>query len=101
LQDKLYLKVSFIYRECDFGRQGTPAGGSSDVLEKKPVQARYLLPETARSDSDSVKNPDAIVDSYLMEIKSITGSINQVEYHFRESHKKAVSDGKPKRMRRN
>jgi hypothetical protein len=69
-----------------------------DVLEKELVQARiltargstiYLLPETAGPDNLGVKHPDAVVDGYLMEFKTITGSINQVGHRFRDSRKKA------------
>jgi hypothetical protein len=72
--------------------------GQRQVLEKELVQARiltgqgstvYLLPEIAGPDNIGVKHPDAIVDGYLMEFKTITGSINQVEHRFRESRKKA------------
>jgi hypothetical protein len=68
------------------------------VLEKELVQARiltaqgsvvYLLPEITDPARDGVKHPDAVVDGYLMEFKTITGSINQVEHRFRESRKKA------------
>jgi hypothetical protein len=47
--------------------------------------AVYLLPEIAGPDNIGVKYPDAIVDGYLMEFKTITGRVNQVEHRFRES----------------
>jgi hypothetical protein len=68
------------------------------VLEKELIQARilaaygsavYLLPEITDPARDGVKHPDAVVDGYLMEFKTITGSIYQVEHRFRESRKKA------------
>jgi hypothetical protein len=68
------------------------------VLEKELVQARiltahrstvYLLPEITDPARDGVKHPDAVVDGYLMEFKTITGGINQIGHRFRESRKKA------------
>lgn len=66
------------------------------ILEKELIQARvlvqhgsvvYLLPESSRKNHE--KHPDAIVDEYVMEFKTITGSDKQVEVRFKESRKKA------------
>jgi hypothetical protein len=68
------------------------------VLEKELAQARiltahgsavYLLPEITDPARDGVKHPDAVVDGYLMEFKTITGSINQIGHRFRDARKKA------------
>jgi hypothetical protein len=68
------------------------------ILEKELVQARmltaygstvYLLPEIVDPANLGVKHPDAVVDGFLMEFKTISGSINQVEHRFQESRKKA------------
>jgi len=68
------------------------------TLEKELIQARilaehgstiYLLPES--SHEDGKKHPDAIVDEYVMEFKTITGSIRQIEERFKESRLKADS----------
>jgi hypothetical protein len=68
------------------------------VLEKELVQARiltaqgstvYLLPERTSPATIGVKHPDAVVDGFIMEFKTISGSINQIEHRFKESMKKA------------
>lgn len=68
------------------------------VLDKELVQARiltargstvYLLPESTDPAAIGVKHPDAVVDGFLMEFKTISGSIHQVEERFKESRKKA------------
>jgi hypothetical protein len=65
------------------------------VLEKELVQARiltargstvYFLPEIGPSGQ---KHPDTITDGYLMEFKTISGSVRQIEKHFKESREKA------------
>jgi hypothetical protein len=76
-----------------------PKGKNQEqVLEKELVQARiltsrgstvYLLPEVSTASSIGVKHPDAVVDGFLMEFKTISGSIHQVEERFKESRKKA------------
>jgi hypothetical protein len=62
-------------------------------LEKELVQSRiltamgstvYLLPEVGAS-----KHPDAVVDGFIMEFKTITGNADRVEDHYRSSRKKA------------
>jgi hypothetical protein len=68
------------------------------VLEKELIQARilasrgstvYLLPEISDSSNIGVKHPDAVVDGYVMEFKTITGGIREIEKRFKESRKKA------------
>lgn len=68
------------------------------VLEKELVQARvltaqgstvYLLPEVVDPAHIGIKYPDAVVDGYVMEFKTITGSVRQIEERFKESREKA------------
>jgi len=68
-----------------------------NVLEKELRQARilvkrgstiYLLPETPHSGEKHTKYPDAVVDGYVMEFKTITGSIRQVEERYKEAREK-------------
>jgi hypothetical protein len=68
-----------------------------NVLEKELRQARilvdrgstvYLLPETPQPGVKRVKHPDAVVDGYIMEFKTITGSIRQVEERYKEARVK-------------
>jgi hypothetical protein len=71
-----------------------------NVLEKELRQARiltargstvYLLPETAAPNQKRVKHPDAIVDGSIMEFKTITGSVRQVEERYKEARAKTDS----------
>jgi hypothetical protein len=64
------------------------------ILDKELVQARiltgfgstvYLLPEVIDPAHLGIKYPDAVVDGFVMEFKTITGSIRQVEKHFKDS----------------
>jgi hypothetical protein len=76
-----------------------PKGKNQEqVLEKELIQARiltargstvYLLPEIAGPANLGIKHPDAVVDGFIMEFKTITGSIHQVEERFKDSRKKA------------
>ena len=68
------------------------------ILEKELQQARilvgrgstvYLLPEISLSNEKYIKYPDAVVDGYVMEFKTITGSIRQVEERYKEARAKA------------
>jgi hypothetical protein len=70
-----------------------------NVLEKELRQARilagrgstvYLLPETANPNEKRVKHPDAVVDGYVMEFKTITGSIRQIEERYKEARAKTA-----------
>ena len=69
-----------------------------NVLEKELCQARilvdrgstiYLLPEIVHPGEKHVKYPDAVVDGYIMEFKTITGSIRQVEERYKEARVKS------------
>jgi len=69
-----------------------------NVLEKELRQARilvdrgstvYLLPEIVHPVEKHVKYPDAVVDGYIMEFKTITGSIRQVEERYKEARVKS------------
>ena len=68
-----------------------------NVLEKELRQARilvdrgstvYLLPESTQPHEKHVKYPDAVVDGFIMEFKTITGSIRQVEERYKEARVK-------------
>jgi hypothetical protein len=65
------------------------------VLHKELAQARiltaqgstvYLLPEIGPS---GIRHPDAVVDGYLMEFKTITGTIREVERRFKAARHQA------------
>jgi hypothetical protein len=45
----------------------------------------YLLPEMPQPGIKRVKHPDAVVDGYIMEVKTVTGSIRQVEKRYKEA----------------
>ncbi|GMO41745.1 MAG: hypothetical protein Pg6C_02760 [Treponemataceae bacterium] len=68
------------------------------VLNKELVQARilklrgsciYLLPEVISQESVGEKFPDAVVDGFLTEFKTVTGNLREIEKRFKESRKKA------------
>ena len=70
-----------------------------NVLEKELQQARilvergsmvYLLPEIPQSNEKHIKYPDAVVDGYIMEFKTVTGSLRQVEVRYKEARVKAA-----------
>jgi hypothetical protein len=74
------------------------SNNQKQVLEKERIQARiltaqgstvYLLPEIADPVHDGVKHPDAVVDGFVMEFKTITGGIRQVEHHFKKARQQA------------
>jgi hypothetical protein len=67
------------------------------VLEKELKQAIilvergstvYLLPEASYPNEKHVKYPDAVVDGHIMEFKTISGSIRQVEERYKEARAK-------------
>jgi sulfur transfer complex TusBCD TusB component (DsrH family) len=67
-------------------------------LEKELVQARmltargsviYLLPEKVYADNIGEKHPDAVVDGEIMEFKTITGNVREIERRFKESRLKS------------
>ena len=69
-----------------------------NTLEKELRQARilvargstvYLLPEYSSPKEKNKKYPDAVVDGHVMEFKTITGSLRQVEVRYKEARKKA------------
>jgi hypothetical protein len=66
-----------------------------EILEKERVQARllvsrgstvYLLPEPTSISGE--KHPDAVVDGFVMEFKTVTGSIEKVEKRFKGAREK-------------
>jgi hypothetical protein len=68
-----------------------------NVLEKELQQARilvdrgstvYLLSEMPQPGVKYVKHPDAVVDGHIMEFKTVTGSIRQVEERYKEARAK-------------
>ena len=69
------------------------------VLDKELRQARilvdrgstvFLLPETPLHGQKRIKYPDAVVDGFVMEFKTITGSIRQVEVRYKEARAKTA-----------
>ena len=70
-----------------------------NILEKELQQARilvergstvYLLPEISHSSEKHIKRPDAVVDGCMLEFKTITGSLRQVEERYKEARAKAA-----------
>jgi hypothetical protein len=68
------------------------------VLEKEIAQATiladrgstiYLLPETVAPGEMNIKHPDAVVDGYIMEFKTIIGSIRQIGERYKDARAKA------------
>ena len=71
-----------------------------NTLEKELRQARilvvrgntvYLLPEMSQSNEKRKKYPDAVVDGLVMEFKTVTGSIRQVEARYKEARVKTAN----------
>ncbi|MCL1836596.1 MAG: hypothetical protein FWG46_03515, partial [Treponema sp.] len=67
------------------------------ILDKELRQCRilvdrgsivYLLPETPPHGTKRIKYPDAVVDGVVMEFKTVTGSIRQVEARYKEARAK-------------
>jgi len=90
LDDEIYIAKSRIPRSAE----------QINILEKEVLQARllaargstvYLLPETQRPGEKHIKFPDAIVDGQVMEFKTITGSIRQVEERYKEARVKSAN----------
>jgi len=50
----------------------------------------YFLPETPNPGVKHIKYPDAVVDGHVMEFKTITGSLRQVEVRYKEARAKAL-----------
>jgi len=68
-----------------------------NTLEKELRQARilvdrgstvFLLPEMSQPSEKHRKFPDAVVDGLIMEFKTVTGSIRQVEARYKEARVK-------------
>ena len=68
-----------------------------NTLEKELRQARilvgrgdavYLLPENPQPGVKNIKYPDAVVNGLIMEFKTVTGSIRQVEARYKEARVK-------------
>ena len=68
-----------------------------NTLEKELRQARilvcrgssvYLLPENPQTGIKNIKFPDAVVDDLIMDFKTITGSIRQIEARYKEARAK-------------
>ena len=87
LEKGLYIAKSRIPRSAE----------QINILEKEIRQARilvnrgsivYLLPETPLLGEKNKKYPDAVVDGQVMEFKTITGSIRQVEERYKEARVK-------------
>jgi hypothetical protein len=49
-----------------------------------------LLPETPQPGEKNIKYPDAVVDGHIMEFKTITGGIRQVEERYKEARAKTT-----------
>jgi len=47
----------------------------------------YLLPKLKDSNGKNIPGPDAIVNGILFEFKTITGHLDRIEAHFRDSRK--------------
>jgi len=70
-----------------------------NILKKELRQARilvdrgstvFLLPETQHPGKKHIKYPDAVVDGHIMEFKTITGSIRQIEARYKEARVKTT-----------
>ena len=88
LENDIYIAKSRIPRSTE----------QINTLKKELRQARilsargstiYLLPET-QAGIKNIKYPDAIVDGNVMEFKTITGSIRQVEARYKEARIKTT-----------
>ena len=75
------------------GEREPNSNNQKRAFEKELVQARiladmgsmvYFLPEKGGG-----KHPDAVVDGYITEFKTVTGNINRIEEHYRSSRMKA------------
>ena len=71
-----------------------------NILEKEVKQARllvtrgstvYLLPEIQPPGEKHQKYPDAVVDGQIMEFKTVTGGIRQIEERYKEARAKATN----------
>jgi hypothetical protein len=80
------------------GSREPRSNGQRKTLKKELVQARiltaqgnvvYLLPEIVDPAKQGEKHPDAVVDGFLMEFKTITGKVERIGEYFEDSRKKA------------
>ena len=87
LENRIYIAKSRMPRSTE----------QLHILDKELRQARilvdrgstvYLLPETPPHGKKRIKFPDAVVDGVVMEFKTITGSIRQVEVRYKEARAK-------------
>jgi hypothetical protein len=74
------------------------SNGQRKTLKKELIQARiltaqgsviYLLPEIVDPAKRGEKHPDAVVDGFLMEFKTVTGKVERIGEHYREAREKA------------
>jgi hypothetical protein len=74
------------------------SNGQRKTLKKELIQARiltaqgsavYLLPEIVDPTKQGEKHPDAVVDGFLTEFKTITGKVERIGEYFEDSRKKA------------
>jgi hypothetical protein len=65
------------------------------ILEKEIAQARllaaqghavYLLPENGPR---GMKHPDAVVDGFIMEFKTVTGNLRKIKENYKDARRKA------------
>jgi hypothetical protein len=94
----LYPDVSWIQIDQSIYLASLRTPKSEDqikILEKELTQARilaalghtvYLLPE---SGPRKTKHPDAIVDGFIMEFKTITGNERKIRENFKDARRKA------------
>jgi hypothetical protein len=74
------------------------SNGQRKTLKKELIQARilsaqgsvvYLLPEIVDPAKQGEKHPDAVVDGFLTEFKTVTGKVERIGEHYREAREKA------------
>jgi hypothetical protein len=74
------------------------SNGQRKTLKKELIQTRiltaqgsvvYLLPEIVDPTKQGEKHPDAVVDGFLTEFKTITGKVDRIGEYFEDSRKKA------------
>jgi hypothetical protein len=78
-------------------RRMPKSGEQKKILAKEIDHARilaerghtvYLLPEHGPR---GVKHPDAVVDGFVMEFKTVTGNVRKIAGNFKAARKKAVN----------
>jgi hypothetical protein len=82
------------------GSREPRSNGQRKTLNKELMQARiltaqgsavYLLPEVVDPAKQGEKHPDAVVDGFLMEFKTVTGKVERIGEHYRKAREKADS----------